>query len=250
MKSFYSYVSNGNYSIGCSGQSVCVYDKNGVEIAVFKDLTYAYDCAISPKGDIFAVKSTEGRLAVYSLTDLCLVKKFRFSQVAESQDDNFCFSADGEEFYNIERHGDSCKTALSIYAAKDFSLKKRLFSEEINTVLTCIEIDSAGNVYLTGFNRKEKSGVVSGFFAHTGGKEKIGVADKWFVAKLVDGTLSDIRYISADEHEYCVDYKKLEMSGFAEKSVKLSFFKDKNDELLKAREEQFSLAVLWLKSGE
>ncbi len=233
MKSFYSFVGNGEQSVGCTGGSVYVFDKHGVELAVFKDLTYAYDCAISPDGDILAVKSTEGRLAVYSLKNLNLVKKFRFSEVDGSQDDNFCFSPDGKLFYNIERHVDSCKTALSVYDTYDFSLKKRLFSEETNMMLTCVEVDCAGIVYLTGFNRKEKS----------------GVAHKWFVAKLGDGILTDIRYISEKEHEFYSDYKKLENSGFAEKSVALSFFRDKKDELLKAREDRISLAELWEKRG-
>lgn len=233
MKSFYSLVSNGEHSVGCTGGSVYVFDKRGVELAVFKDLTYAYDCAISPDGDVLAVKSTEGRLAVYSLKNLNLIKKFRFSQVDGSQDDNFCFSPDGKELYNIERHTDSCKTALSIYDTEDFSLKKRLFSEKVNMMLTCVEVDCAGNVYLTGFIRKEKS----------------GVAHKWFVAKLADGALSDVRYISEKTHEFYSDYKKLELCGFSEKSVALSFFRDKKDELLKARGNQLSLAELWEKRG-
>lgn len=232
MKAFYSYTGNGVHNIGCTGQSVYVFDKNGAELAVFKDLTYAYNCAILPEGDVLAVKSTDGRLAVYSLSDLRLIKKFRFSSVDGSQDDNFCFSADGDEFYNIERHVDSCKTALSIYGTKDFTLKKRLFSDDVSTVLTCVETDCKnGEIYLTGFNRKEKS----------------GVAHRWFVAKLADDALNDIRYISYDEHEYYVDYKKLELSGFAEKSVKWSSFKDRREELLSAREKHISLAELWSK---
>lgn len=35
---FVSYISNGIYDIGCTGQTVCVYDKHGAELAKFKDL--------------------------------------------------------------------------------------------------------------------------------------------------------------------------------------------------------------------
>ncbi len=235
MKSFYSLVSNGEYSIGCTGQTVYVFDKNAAEIARFKDLTYAYDCAISPKGDIFVVRTTEGRIAVYSLSELCLVKKFRFSDVAESQDDNFFFSSDGELLYNVERHIDSCKTALSVYDTKDFSLIKRLFSDNHDMVLTCGEYDSATEtVYLTGFFRKKRSGVAFNFF----------------VAKLENEEVSDIRYVSREEHDYCVSYKKLEMSGFAEKAKRLSDFNGREEELIKAQREGLSIARLWNKKGE
>lgn len=230
MKNFYSFVGNGDFSIGCTGSTVYLFDKKGSEIAKFRELTYAYDCAISPKGDVFAVKTTEGRLAVYSLSEAKLLKKFRFSEVEESQDDNFCFSADGEELYNIERHVDSCKTALCVYETKDYTLKKKLFSDDFGKVLTCVEYDApTETVFLTGYFRKKRSGVA---FNH-------------FVARLDGEILSDIRYISAEEAEYYVSYKKLEMGGFTEKSKRLSVFDGKEDQLMKARSEGLSLAQLW-----
>lgn len=235
MKTFYSLVTNGVHTVGCTGGSVYVLDKNSEELAVFKGLNYAYDCAISPKGDVFVVKTSAGFLRVYSLCAPSLIRKLRFSNVAESQDDNFCFSSDGKAFYNIERHADSCKTVLSIYDTKDFSLKKRLFSDAFDKVLTSVEYDlSDDTVYLTGFERKKIS----------------SVAHRWFVAKLIGDSLRDIRYMSADEHEFYVSYKKLETSGFAEKAVQWSYFKDKREELLKARREQLSLAELWNKRSE
>ena len=107
MPKFWSLISNGKYRVGCTGQTVYIYDQNGTELVKFKDLPYAYTAAFSPKGDIFVVKSTAGRIAVYSLDEPCLIQKFRFSKVDGSQDDIFCFSPDGEWFYNIERHGKS-----------------------------------------------------------------------------------------------------------------------------------------------
>jgi len=120
MPNFKTYIGNEKYNIGCTGQTIYVYDKNGIKLAKFKDLIYAYHAAISPNGDIFVVKTTDGRLGVYSLERLKLIKKFRFSKVDGAQDDNFCFSPDGKEFYNIERHVDSLKTALSIYETDNF----------------------------------------------------------------------------------------------------------------------------------
>ncbi len=226
MKKFISLVSNGEYSVGCTGQMVYVFDKNGAEIAKFRDLPYAYDCAISPKGDIFVVKTTEGRLAVYFLQEPRLIRKFRFSKVAEMQDDNFCFSTDGEEFYNIERHIDGCKTALSVYDTKDFTLKNRLFSDETDMMLSCVEI-SEGEIYLSGFFRKKQN----------------GVAHRFFVAKLDGNSLSDIRYVSEEECGFCTSYKKAEICGFTDEAIRLSGY-DK-EVLLGARNRRFSIAGLW-----
>ena len=102
MKNFWGFTTNGKYSVGCTGQTVYLYDKNGNELAKFKDIIYAYTPMISPDGTLFVVKSTEGRLAVYSLETFSLIKKFRFSKVDGAQDDGFCFSPNGKFFINIE----------------------------------------------------------------------------------------------------------------------------------------------------
>ena len=81
MKNFQSYTSNDQFSIGCTGQTIYVYDKNGNEIKKFKDIIYAYTPMISPDNDIFVVKSSDGRMAVYSLETMSLIKKFRYSKV-------------------------------------------------------------------------------------------------------------------------------------------------------------------------
>jgi len=59
MKKFCSYIKNDKYAIGCTGQTVYVYDSECAEIAKFKDLPYANKSAISPNGDILVVKTTE-----------------------------------------------------------------------------------------------------------------------------------------------------------------------------------------------
>ena len=89
-------------SVGCTGQTVCLCDASGAELATFKDLKYAYTPMFSPKGDPFIVKSTAGWLAVYSLEPPKLVKKFKFSPLGAAQDEGCCFSPDGRLFFNIE----------------------------------------------------------------------------------------------------------------------------------------------------
>lgn len=60
LKNFWSYISNGKYSVGCTGQTVFLYGKDGGELGRFKDLKYGYTPMISPDGIKFVVKSTEG----------------------------------------------------------------------------------------------------------------------------------------------------------------------------------------------
>ena len=61
MRGFWSLIENDKYKIGCTGKTVCLFDKQDNEIAKFRDFPYAYTSAISPRGDIFVVKTTEGR---------------------------------------------------------------------------------------------------------------------------------------------------------------------------------------------
>ena len=48
MKNFVGFTSNGEYSVGCTGQTVYLYDKDSKELAKFKDLRFAYSPMISP----------------------------------------------------------------------------------------------------------------------------------------------------------------------------------------------------------
>lgn len=228
MPSFWSYISNGEYSVGCTGRTVYVYDKMGNELAKFKHLPYSYTPAFSPKGDIFVVKTTEGGLVVCSLEKLCIIKKFRFSKVDYSQDDNFCFSPDGEKLYNIERHKDSCKTVLSIYNTSDFSLEKQLFDNDKNLVLSVVEYDKNENIFLMGFFRGENR-----------------VADKYFVGKLLNDELVEVAIITEKEYDFYQEYKDLEVKGFTKKAKEWS---ELSGELLYQSDienSNFSLVELW-----
>lgn len=229
MKNFWSLVTNGDFKIGCTGRTVYVCNNYDNELAKFKDVKYAYNSAISPKGDIFVVKSTEGMLAIYSLETLSLIKKFRFSKVDNSQDDGFCFSSDGKKFYNVERYINSTRSCLSIYNTDDFSLEKRLFADDDRLALDTIEYDkNTDTYYLIGYFRNEK-----------------GMASEFFVAKLTDDLLSNIYYISYETYLYYIGYKKLELMGFTDKSKEWSSLKYHGYDLSHIEEEKHPLADLW-----
>lgn len=119
MKNFWSYIDNGKFAVGCTGKTVHVYDSAGTELAKFRDLSYAYLPLFSPDGTLLAVKSTAGLLAFYTLAELRLLKKFRFTPLDGCQDGNMCFSPDGSELYNIEvsEAGDA---RITVYSVKNF----------------------------------------------------------------------------------------------------------------------------------
>ena len=67
MKKFWGICNNDNYSVGCNGASVYVYDKNGKELKVFKDAPYTYRAKFKPNNNILVAKSTAGFLLIYDL---------------------------------------------------------------------------------------------------------------------------------------------------------------------------------------
>ena len=206
MKKFWGYVSNNEFSVGCTGQTVYLYDKDGNELAKFKDIIYGYTPMISPDGKIFVVKSTEGRLAVYSLETLSLIKKFRFSKVDGSQDDGFCFSPDGKFFINIERQKDSLHSAISIYNTSDFSLTNRIDIED-KIMVHHIEFDKTTNsYYVLGFVRGDD-----------------GVLQNGFIAKFENQQINNILPLTKEEFEFFRAYKSLESSGFTEKKYQWTY---------------------------
>lgn len=222
MRNFISYIKNDKYAIGCTGQTVYVYDNEGAELAKFKDLPYAYMSAISPNGDIFVVKTTEGRLAVYSLETLSLIKKFRYSKVNGAQDDGFCFSSDGRYFINLERQGDDLHSAVSVYETKDFSRVSQLLLDE-NMMVSHIEL-ADGEYYVLGFMR---------------GTDRVMAND--FVGKFANGQIKNILTISEKEYGFYSDYLYLKMMGFTEKAYGDYF----SVSLKKIRSSDHSLIKLW-----
>ena len=222
MKKFCSYIENDKYGVGCTGQTVYLYDKNGTELKKFKDLPYANKSAFSPLGNIFVIKTTEGRLAVYSLDTISLIKKFRYSKVNGAQDDGFCFSSDGRHFINLERQGDDLHSAVSVYNTEDFSRVSQLLLDE-NMMVSHIELAN-GEYYVFGFMRGIDRVITTGF-----------------VGKYANGQIKDILPISDQEYEFYSDYLYLKMMGFTEKAYGDYF----SVSLEKLRSADHSLAKLW-----
>ena len=183
MKKFWGYVSNNEFSVGCTGQTVFLYDMDGNELGKFKDIIYGYTPMISPDGTLFVVKSTEGRLAVYSLETLSLIKKFRFSKVDGAQDDGFCFSADGKYFINIERQGDDLHSAISVYDTAGFSRVSQFLLGDIGMLEDIEQVD--GELYVIGFWRNSDL-----------------IITENFVAKYTEGKISEPVNITKNEYEY------------------------------------------------
>lgn len=204
MRNFWTFISNGKYSVGCSGQSVYVYDGDGNEIKRFQDLIYAYDAVFSLDGRLLVVKTTEGRMAVYDMDKLALIKKFRFSKEDAGQDEGMCFSELGDLFYNIESFPDTLTTRLAIYNTKDFSLKGYLFENEPEICLEQIEIVD-GVCYLLGFKRN-------------GDENNI-----FFISKLENGELNQFTPISEDDFWFYTYFTDLKRSGFTRKTFENLF---------------------------
>ncbi len=218
MKKFWGYDTNGSFSVGCTGQTVYVYDESGNEIGKFKDIRYGYTPMISPDGTLFVVKSTDGRLAVYSPETLSLIKKFRFSKVAGAQDDGFCFSPDGKRFINIERQKDDLHVAVSVYDTVDFALVERVVLSD-TVMVEHIEFDGAANAYyVLGFVRGAD-----------------GVIDHGFVAPFEDDRLENMTALPDKEFDFYRRYKRLEINGFTEKAYEWSYIEHTLDELRSMR---------------
>lgn len=226
MPQFWSYIGNDQFNIGCTGQTVYVYDKAGKELARFKDLIYAYLPVISPRDDHFVVKTTDGRMAVYSLETLSLVKKFRYSKVDGAQDDGCCFSPDGSEFYNIELQGDDTRTVLSVYDTVDYSIKKRILERDSDLVLRTLQFVD-GTPYVLYFYRGE----------HT---------IHYYVAKLIDDELRDPCEIKENIYQFYYCYLSLSANGFTEKAKKWSALAmQEGYDLSTIQNHHHTLAKLW-----
>ncbi len=231
MPSFWSYIGNGQHNVGCTGQSVYLYDKGGKELARFKGLRYVYQADISPKGDHFVTKSAEGILAVYSINPPVLIKKFRCSKTDCGADEGFCFSADGSVLYNIEHNIGPFRTEISVYDTADYSLKRRILDYDRSLMLTGIENGkNRDEIFLLGYFRNDE-----------------GIADRFFVGKLIGDELRETVSVPYKEYNFFLWYLELWRFGFTKKKYDWSYM-GADLESLKATD--LHLSNLWERFGK
>lgn len=240
MKSFWSYVSNGKYAVGCTGGTVYVYDNAGNELAKFKDIRYAYHAAFVPGKNIIVVKSTEARLAIYSLDEMKLIKKMKFSKLDYAQDGGYCFSADGKYFYNVESHTE-CSYDIAIYETDTFRCVKKILEDE-EMVPKMLECGKNGEIYVIGFIRIYDSITVD--------DEDATFTNSYFIAKLPNDMLDEKYEIIEDVCDFYHTYKGLELEGFTKKAKEWSGFKYKNVDMTDIENWNISLEQLWEKRKE
>lgn len=225
MKNFWSYISNGKFSVGTTGGTVYLFDEKGNEIRKFKDIKYGYTPMFSPDGKFFVIKSTVGKIAVYSLETFDLIKKFRFSKCDGGQDEGFCFSSDGKYFVNLEGLGkDGLQSAVTFYDTADFS-KVFCFVLDSDMVIVHIEFDYIVNeYYVLGLIRGD---CLSGF-----------------IAKYKNNAIVDKVIISENEYDFYNKYFYLKMVGFTEKAYKTFCLENDLEEI---RLMNYSLSELYNK---
>jgi len=200
MRKFVGQAETEKYKVGCTGQTVYLYDASGAELAKFKDIKYGYMPLFSPDKDLFVVKSTGGWMAAYSAGRKCLIKKWPLKEKA-SQDDGFCFSPDGKFLYNIERASGSVATELAVYETENWQEVNRYFVHEAEPCYDFIEAYEDG-LYLLGFLRGEK--------------QLTGIVDQ-----LANGDLLNRRELSEAEYQEIQIYTTLLRHGFTENIIEL-----------------------------
>lgn len=225
MKNFWSYIFNDKFAVGCTGGTVYVYDTTGTELAKFRDLSYAYLPLLSPDGTLLAVKSTAGLLAFYSLTEMRLLKKFRFTPLDGCQDGNMCFSPDGTELFNIEVSG-AGDARITVYSVKNF-LPVAELSNEKETVP--ISIEKNGNaLYILG-----------------GRRDNDDILCNYFTARLDDKVLREIRPVSDKDADLCRGFVHLQNCGFTKKANEWSALRYAGYDLAGIEQKDYSVFRLW-----
>lgn len=229
MRKFWGFYDNGIYKVGCNGQTMYLYDAENHELAKFKDITDAYRGAFQPQSNIFVLRSTDGRMAVYDCDERKLLFKFRFSNVDASQDDGFCFSPDGKYFLNIERIGSTTRTRLSIYETQTFSPVKRLFENDVQLVLSNIEYNPNDCEYSVLFFMRGNDGVYS----------------QGYVGVFEEDCITKMQSLSPQAYRFIESYQSLQLSGFTKKSMEwsgLHYAGYSNEEILELRDRNFELS--------
>lgn len=220
MRNFWSFISNDKYGIGCTGQTAYVLDAAGEEVARFRGLSYAYDPYLKPNGELFVVKSKEGRFYVFDLKSMQPVMRFKnFHET--TQDTGACFSHDGKYFYDVE----SRYNAKNHFTSDIVTYDGETFAElsRVSSADWVMEISCENGLYVLGCTRDEK-----------------GIADKEYIARF-DGEIRDRKFF-ADKGEFweAVRRMRVQRAGFTDKAMEWSYLKDKSDKTPISLEKIFS----------
>lgn len=205
-----------------------LYDSEDHELARFKDIAYAYHGTFKPHSNIFLLKSTAGRIAVYDCDEQKLLHKFKYSDIDAAQDGGFCFSPDGKQFMNIEIAGPNVHSRLSIYDTQSFSPTTRLFETDESLALCDIEYDEAIKSYALLFFRRDDQGTYQ----------------RGYVGKLDGDQITQAIPLTCDAFDFLRSYKSLESMGFTEKAMEWSGVHHAgytHNEILKLRDKNISL---------
>ncbi len=128
MPNFWTYITKGAYSIGCTGQSVYVY-KDGAELCCLKGFRYTYMACFSPDEKYFALKSGEGLLYLYSLESLDLIQKIRFGNREDPQDGMFTFTSRSDAIVSIDSSHGGTRNRIRFYSVPELAVTNVLYED-------------------------------------------------------------------------------------------------------------------------
>ncbi len=227
MAKFWSYVTQGKYGIGCTGQSIYVYE-NDTEVARLKGFKYTYKACISPKLNHFALKSTEGVMYVCSLQDFSLITKKRFMKADSPQDHMFTFSLSGDEIISVDQSHGGIHSCISRYSVPELELKQRIFDDSTILEPCAIELVTDEIIYALIMERNSD-----------------GVADKFSVARIENGKLINKKYIPYNVYNLYSAFKDLQSNGFTEKAKQWNPLSYLGEDLSDIENKNYSIAELY-----
>ncbi len=233
MGRFWSYVTRGKYSVGCTGQSVYVYE-NGNEVLRLKGFQYTYRCCISPDQAYFALKSNTGMMYVYSLKDLTLQAKRRFTKADSTQDRMVTFSPSGEFLISVDTYS-GVHGCVSYYEVPSLEQRQRVFAEDDRIEPIAVEpTDKDGMIYALLWERNQA-----------------GIVDRYSAARIKDGKLEKKIYITEDELNLYSGFIDLRSKGFTEKAKTWSALKYQGYDVSQIEMQDYSIEELFEKyAGE
>ncbi len=155
MKNFWSYIQNNRFAVGCTGQSVYVYDPEGRELACFRGLKYAYVPLFCPQKPLLAMNPpSHGWPFTTWATSPCCKSCACASRTINRRMQAAALQKTGEAFVNLEYQND-LTSHLVVYDTREFAEQARLFAGE-GLVLDHVEPAADGDgCFLLGYERPE-----------------------------------------------------------------------------------------------